>query len=388
MGWVGWTLRLAARRPGVLMSNLATAGHLRRATSQLPVSWYCDPQVHDAEQRLLFARAPGYAGHELMVPNPGDYYALEWRDNAEVLVRNGQDIALLSNICRHRQAIMLKGRGNARNIVCPIHRWTYDLAGQLIGAPHFEDKPCLNLGRSPLQNWNGLLFDGKRDVARDLAHVSLLDKLDFSGHVLDRVQIHECNYNWKSFMEVYLEDYHVGPFHPGLGHFVNCDDLKWQFGDWHSVQSVGINRNLGKPGTKTYERWHRAVLDFYRGELPPFGAIWMVYFPNVMIEWYPHVLVISTLIPRGIDRTTNVVEFYYPEEIALFEREFVEAEQAAYMETAIEDDEIAERMGAGRAALYRAGRSEVGPYQSPMEDGMQHFHEFLRRELGAPILTS
>ena len=69
------------------------------------------------------------------------------------------------------------------------------------------------------------------------------------------------------------------------------------------------------------------------------------------------------------------------EDIALFEREFVEAEQAAYMETAAEDDEIAERMDEGRRALYKAGKNEVGPYQSPMEDGMQHFHEFLHREL-------
>jgi choline monooxygenase len=105
-----------------------------------------------------------------------------------------------------------------------------------------------------------------------------------------------------------------------------------------------------------------------------------------MLEWYPHVLIISTLIPRGLDRTTNVVEFYYPEDIALFEREFVEAERAAYMETAVEDDEIAERMDAGRRALYRAGRSEEGPYQSPMEDGMQHFHEFLRRQLDAHVV--
>ena len=50
------------------MSNLATVGRLRRATSQLPVSWYCDPAVYDAEQRLLLPRAPGYVGHELMVP--------------------------------------------------------------------------------------------------------------------------------------------------------------------------------------------------------------------------------------------------------------------------------------------------------------------------------
>ena len=96
------------------MSSIATIAHLRRAASQLPVSWYCDPAVYAAEQRLLFARAPGYVGHELMVPNVGDYCALEWRDNAQALVRNAEGIELVSNICRHRQAIMLKGRGNAR----------------------------------------------------------------------------------------------------------------------------------------------------------------------------------------------------------------------------------------------------------------------------------
>ena len=370
------------------MSSLASIGHLRRAaqlpTSQLPVSTYCDPAFYDAEQRLLFPRAPGYVGHELMVPRVGDYCTIEGRDHAQALVHNPDGIELVSNICRHRQAIMLKGRGSASHIVCPIHRWTYDLKGELLGAPHFPDNPCLNLGRSRLSNWNGLLFDGKRDVGRDLAALDV-PAFDFSNHVLDRIEIHECNYNWKTFIEVYLEDYHVGPFHPGLGQFVTCDDLQWQFGDWYSVQTVGVNSGLAKPGTATYARWQKAVVDFYRGATPPHGAIWMVYYPNIMIEWYPHVLVVSTLIPRGINRTTNIVEFYYPEEIALFEREIVESEQAAYMETAVEDDEIAERMDAGRTALYRQGRSEEGPYQSPMEDGMQHFHEFLRREVGSEI---
>jgi len=135
------------------------------------------------------------------------------------------------------------------------------------------------------------------------------------------------------------------------------------------------------PGTKTYARWHKAVVEYYRGEIPPHGAIWMVYYPNIMLEWYPHVLVVSTLIPRSVDRTTNVVEFYYPEDIVHFERELVEAERAAYMETAIEDDEIAKRMDRGRRALYQRGESEVGPYQSPMEDGMMYFHEYIRRGL-------
>ena len=36
-------------------------------------------------------------------------------------------------------------------------------------------------------------------------------------------------------------------------------------------------------------------------------------------------------------------------------------------------------MDAGRKALMLRGVNEAGPYQSPMEDGMQHFHEWYRR---------
>jgi choline monooxygenase len=97
-------------------------------------------------------------------------------------------------------------------------------------------------------------------------------------------------------------------------------------------------------------------------------------------------LVISTLYPRGVDACLNVVEFYYPEEIALFEREFVEAHRAAYRESAKEDGDICAHMHEGRAALHRSGATDAAPYLSPHEDGMAHFHDFLRREL-APHLS-
>jgi phenylpropionate dioxygenase-like ring-hydroxylating dioxygenase large terminal subunit len=363
------------------MSDLAAVSQFAESTAQLPVNWYLDPGIFELEQKLLFNCGPGYMGHELMVPNAGDYHSLSWMDHAKVLVRNQEGIHLISNVCRHRQAIMLQGRGNAKNIVCPVHRWTYDLKGELLGAPHFPSNPCLNLQHTPLQRWNGLLFSGPRAVSRDLAGFAGVADFDFGGFMLDRVELHECDYNWKTFIEVYLEDYHVVPFHPGLGSFVTCDDLKWEFGEWASLQSVGINSRLAKAGTPVYRKWQEQVLKYTGGKLPKHGAIWMVYYPNIMIEWYPHVLVISTLVPSGPQKTTNVVEFYYPEDIVLFERDFVAAEQAAYMETAIEDDEIGLRMDRGRKALAAQGISQVGPYQSPMEDGMQHFHEFLRREI-------
>jgi len=360
------------------MSDIASPAAIARAVSQFPVDWYFDQKRFELEKKLIFDAGPGYVGHELMVPNLNDYRSQEWIDHSRLLVRQQDGIYDMSNVCRHRQAIMLEGAGNAKHIVCPIHRWTYDPAGHLIGAPHFPSRPNLDLQRTRLENWQGLLFKGPRSANADLAGMKVATELNFDGYKLDRVELHECNYNWKTFIEVYLEDYHVAPFHPGLGGFVTCDDLSWQFGDWYSVQRVGVT-SLAKPGSDAYKRWHKAVLDFYNGELPKHGAIWLTYYPNVMVEWYPHVLVVSTLIPQAVDKTLNVVEFYYPEEIANFEREFIEAEQAAYMETAIEDDVIGERMDRGRHALWKEGRNEVGPYQSPMEDGMQHFHEFYRR---------
>jgi len=375
------------------MSDLSP--RLQQAASQLPVSSYFDAALFQREMEVLFQRGPRYVGHSLSVPNVGDYHALPQELGGRALVRNAQgEVELISNVCRHRQAIMLQGRGSLQqhqkgsaggNIVCPVHRWTYSPSGELLGAPHFAHDPCLNLSNYKLREWNGLLFeDNGRDIEADLAGMGPRNDLSFEGYTLDRIELHECNYNWKTFIEVYLEDYHVGPFHPGLGHFVTCDDLAWQWGAEHSVQTVGVNADLApgrKAGSKVYQRWHEQLLAYRGGEPPKQGAIWLTYYPTLMVEWYPHVLVVSNLHPISTDRTLNVVEFYYPEEIAAFEREFVEAQQAAYMETCIEDDEIGERMDAGRRALHERGDNEVGPYQHPMEDGMQHFHQWYRRKM-------
>ncbi|WP_374515855.1 aromatic ring-hydroxylating dioxygenase subunit alpha, partial [Niveibacterium sp.] len=180
---------------------------LAPAVSQLPVSWYFDEKVFELEQRLIFDAGPGYVGHERMVPELSDYRSIEWLDHAKMLIRNNDAVWLMSNICRHRQAIMLQGSGKANNIVCPIHRWTYDNAGELIGAPQFPQNPCLHLNKQKLESWNGLLFKGPRSPNADLAGMKLASELNFDGYVLDHVEIHECNYNWKTFIEVYLEDY-------------------------------------------------------------------------------------------------------------------------------------------------------------------------------------
>ncbi len=376
------------------MSDLSL--QLQQATGQLPVTSYFDDALYLRELETFFRRGPRYVGHALSVPHVGDYATLAQENGGRALVHTSSGIELVSNVCRHRQAVMLQGRGSLNqvqpgaaggNIVCPLHRWTYSGAanpsvGTLLGAPHFPSDPCLNLNNYKLREWNGLLFeDNGRDIEADLADMGPRADLDFGGFVLDKVEMHECNYNWKTFIEVYLEDYHVGPFHPGLSSMVTCDDLRWEFKRHYSVQTVGNASPAARAGSAVYRRWQDALRTYRKGEPSKYGAIWLTYYPHIMVEWYPHVLTVSTLHPRGVNKTLNMVEFYYPEEIQAFEREFVEAQQAAYMETCIEDDEIGERMDAGRRALMERGDNEVGPYQSPMEDGMQHFHDWYRGQM-------
>ena len=120
------------------MASLASVTSLKASPMmQPPGSSYTDRAIYALEQNLLFAQAPKYTGHELMVPHPGDFHTLEWMHNAKALVHNEHGIELISNVCRDRQALMLKGKGHAQHIVCPLHRWTYNLQGELLGSSAF-----------------------------------------------------------------------------------------------------------------------------------------------------------------------------------------------------------------------------------------------------------
>jgi phenylpropionate dioxygenase-like ring-hydroxylating dioxygenase large terminal subunit len=92
-------------------------------------------------------------------------------------------------------------------------------------------------------------------------------------------------------------------------------------------------------------------------------------------------MAVSFLIPQSPSSTINVVDFFYPPDVVTDGREIVEAHQTAYGESADEDRKIVERIDAGRRALYRQHLDDFGPYQEPLEDGMVHFHRWLRQRL-------
>lgn len=371
------------------MSDPREAARLAQALLPPHVGAYGDAALHEAERACIIARSPRYVGHVRMVPEPGDWRILVQEEGGRVLLRDARgEVRLLSNVCRHRQARMLghdpaapagKLGATGQRIVCPVHAWTYDPSGELIGAPHFEPTPCRALPSFPLQEAGGCLFEGA-PLPGELRALLARPEFDPRGYQLTHVELHVCRCNWKTFMEIYNDDYHIGPFHPGLGRFVRCEDLGWEFGEHFNLQRVGAMPRGRDAGTPAYRAW-REQLAAYLGGDPPFGAVWASLYPALMIEVFPAALVISSLTPRGPSETWNMIEFHYPEEVLAFEPALAAAHRAAYLETAAEDDEIAERIDAGRRLLHARGETDHGPFQSPLEEGMRHFHAWYRRAM-------
>lgn len=74
---------------------------------EITTDWYINPKIYELEQQLLFTNKLIYVGHELMLPKLDDYRVLS--NNTEILMHNKNGIEIVSNICRHHQALMLEG---------------------------------------------------------------------------------------------------------------------------------------------------------------------------------------------------------------------------------------------------------------------------------------
>ena len=348
------------------------------ATQPIPASWYFDPVITAREEKQLFAQR--YVGNARLVPEIGDYHVLPDAEQGHVLVHDTAGLRVLSNVCRHRQAILLQGRGHTKHIACPVHAWAYGLDGQLRGAPHFDEPPRLALETLPTKPWNDLLFSGPRDVTADLGSLERPQDFGLQGFVFEKLMVETYPFNWKTFMELYLEAYHLEAGHPGFRTLCDGPRTGWQNGERFSTQYSPIARSFDRPGSIAHQRYHAAISA--RGRTHEYGAIWFAYLPNIMIEAYPYARAISCVYPRGPQACLNVVELYIDEEVARHDRGLVEAVTQVYAETASEDAALCLRLEQGRRALWKNQRADFGPLQMPMETGVAHFHDYLRRELG------
>jgi phenylpropionate dioxygenase-like ring-hydroxylating dioxygenase large terminal subunit len=355
----------------------------------LPLSWYFDPEILEIERRELFDAGPNYAGHQCLVPKDGDFAVRGGPQTGQVLVRSAGEPQLVSNVCRHRQAQLLTGCGHTKHIVCPIHNWAYDLDGCQLAAPFMGQNPQLDLPRTNLADWNGLLFTGPRDVRRELAPLAHWTELSGRDVVLERVDEEEHDLNWKAFLEVYLEDYHISAVHPGFRAFVDPTALrgavKFTGGKRFFCEQVKVRWPMATAGSPLFAEYQKILLDVASGERPEFAAIWMCLFSGQLIEWYPYSFVVTTYTPISPRRTRLRSEYFFDRAIAETRRDYVQAGLAVLDEVTGEDQHAAEAIEHGRIAAFARGDNWQGPYQLPMEQGLLRFHNCLRESVATQV---
>lgn len=61
-----------------------------------------------------------------------------------IVTRNKNDeIKAFHNVCRHRDAPLVMGRGQTKRFTCPYHSWSYNLNGELVAVPEEFNFACL-----------------------------------------------------------------------------------------------------------------------------------------------------------------------------------------------------------------------------------------------------
>ncbi len=192
----------------------------------MPSSVYTSEKFLKAEIESVFGQDWFCAGRASSISEPGEYLTLELAGQPIMVVRekNGE-LKAQSNVCLHRMSTLLEGRGKTNSIVCPYHAWTYELNGQLRGAPAMEQnqsfcKKGLQLPSIRCEQWLGWIMvtlnDDAPSVATQLKEVSdMVADYQMEDYYESFFETHLWDTNWKVLAENFMESYHLPVCHRG-----------------------------------------------------------------------------------------------------------------------------------------------------------------------------
>jgi len=284
----------------------------------LPGQYYYDPQIFEREKLAIFNRTWQYVCHVSRLRNPGDYSVRDIGDQSVVVLRGPDgELRAFHNVCQHRAHRLLEGSGSVKkSIVCPYHLWAYKLTGELLNANYTEkvvDFPkseiCLHAVR--VEQICGFVFvnldpqaqplmDGLETLDREIRELSP----QVESLALNVSREIPMKANWKNSVENYSECYHCPNQHPSLSQS-SLDMNSYQITvheKYHSHASRGVGEDTG---------YMRSMA--HHGDEREFGS-WMIW-PNFCLEVYPGgYLNVFHHLPTGPEETTQLIEWYFPNE--------------------------------------------------------------------------
>ena len=307
--------------PQDLARQLAAISGDANVSPGIPPACYADDNLIPLEVSAIFRE--GWIGLGLADrwPAAGDYSAFDLGGVPAIVLRDqAGELRAYANSCRHRGRALLQGSGNCKRIKCPFHWWTYDLDGRLRVYPRMENardfEPAeYGLIEFPLACRHGLAFVSLAsepppidEWLGDFDHWHAPWKLD--ELVVTRVREFTVDCNWKAFIEVFNEYYHLPAVHP--------DSISWMY-----PEPDPIDDSTGAFATQFGETTAAAaLLEGSQAAALPVGAglegrqrlgtryTWI--FPNLTFAASQDSLWMYSAIPLAADRCAVVQTIAFP----------------------------------------------------------------------------
>lgn len=288
------------------------------------------------------------------------------------------------NSCLHRGFKLVPERRritHGQAINCKFHNWTYAREGELLATPGFdrEVKGCLR--QVALSDLGGIFFESdsmrSEKAIKEMFSAEYVKDIWLDDYTFDQENVTFYHCNWRTFMEVYLDAYHHEHAHPkGLGKFLT-NEVSWYNGSEWVVNVVGIAPETTVIPSFGWSKFNEQVRKV--GWDQPWGALFCTIFPGLMLEFFPHTLVVSQLVPISNKMTANYLQIYYDSAVSQ-DFDFQNAFSDAYSETAAEDGALQDLLEDGRMANWYYVSSL--PRHGLLEVGIDHLQSWEARNSG------
>lgn len=331
----------------------------------IPAEWYHDTGIYRRECENLFHHDWMLFCHEALLSTPGEYvaYTLAGRP---VMVLRGKDGELkgFHNLCRHRASMVLKeGQGKTGVLRCMYHGWVYDSDGKLCKAPGFggdEAALCERTSLFPVHvcSFAGLVFISMAENPPDFegnigALPQALEQEDLSAFKFHSMASHRLKCNWKTYIENYMEGYHIPVLHPELNRDI----------DFESYKVVTENRIAR----------HETALRADRAEDAANTGLWVWLWPHVALNIYKDGMNLEIVNPVGPEETELRYCYLFRDVSPEKEEENRKVIDLSFTVTQ-QDIEICEIVQKNLSA----GVYDTGELSPRHENGVVHFHDMVR----------
>jgi phenylpropionate dioxygenase-like ring-hydroxylating dioxygenase large terminal subunit len=204
----------------------------------LAIERWTSREFHELEVEKMWSKTWQMACRESQLKESGDYFVYDIVDASILITRTPSgELKAYHNSCLHRARALKRGSGNADELRCPFHGFTWNLDGGFEGAPcqwdfpHIEEEE-FNLPEVRVSVWAGWVMINMDDDAPSLEEYMGIIPQHFKRwkHEQRYISMHVqkvINANWKACAEAFIESYHAIQTHPQIMSYQGIDNSQY-----------------------------------------------------------------------------------------------------------------------------------------------------------------